>query len=300
MSTEHTHTHDPSFAAVTTFALDTDIGTDVDDLLAIAMILGSDEVRVPLVTTVYGDSALRARIVDAAFAASGHPLPRIVAGRRETLSGRDVWWPGHEGETIPDLDTYSAGIDADAVVELSAASRIAAIAPLTNVALAVETPSSSISEVVLMGGEFVRGIVEHNIRCDIEAAQRVFRSGVPVTAVGLDQTERVRLNRDDLRAIGEAGPLGALVAKEMERFWTFAAQDYNVPHDPLAILVLIRPDLFDLQRGTITVEDDGRTLFSPAADGPHRIVADMDAEAAGREIRSRILAGARAGAPASA
>jgi len=294
MSTEHTDSRDAMRGVATTFALDTDIGTDVDDLLAVAMILGSGEAAVPLITTVYGDAALRARIAAAAFAAAGRPAPRIVAGRRETLSGREVWWPGHEGETIPDLDGYSAGAEGDAVAELAASPRIAAIAPLTNIALAVESEQSEISQIVLMGGEFVQGVVEHNIRCDVDAAQRVFRSGVPVIAVGLDQTERVRLNREDLQAIGVAGPLGALVAKEMARFWEFASQDYNVPHDPLAVLVLIRPDLFDLRRGTIAVDADGLTVFTASEDGPHRIVVDMDVEAAAHEIRSRILTGVAA------
>jgi len=43
--------------------LDTDIGSDVDDLLALAMILGSPQLDLQIVTTVYGDTAFRARIV---------------------------------------------------------------------------------------------------------------------------------------------------------------------------------------------------------------------------------------------
>ena len=42
--------------------LDTDIGTDVDDLLALALLVGSPEVQLIGVTTVYGDTALRARM----------------------------------------------------------------------------------------------------------------------------------------------------------------------------------------------------------------------------------------------
>ena len=41
--------------------LDTDIGTDVDDVLALAVLLGSPELRLAGVTTVYGDVLLRAR-----------------------------------------------------------------------------------------------------------------------------------------------------------------------------------------------------------------------------------------------
>ncbi len=43
--------------------LDTDIGTDVDDLIALSLILNSPELELIGVTTVYGDVALRARMV---------------------------------------------------------------------------------------------------------------------------------------------------------------------------------------------------------------------------------------------
>src|SRR4051794_4380612 len=41
--------------------LDTDIGSDVDDLLALALLVGAQEVQLIGVTTVYGDTVLRAR-----------------------------------------------------------------------------------------------------------------------------------------------------------------------------------------------------------------------------------------------
>jgi purine nucleosidase len=151
-----------------------------------------------------------------------------------------------------------------------------------------------------MGGEFQRGIVEHNIRCDISAADVLFSSGVPVLAVGLEQTERVRLGHEELNRIEATGPLGAFVGTEMKRFWDFADQDYNVPHDPIAVLTLARPDLFEIVSGIVTVESDGSeegmTRFTRDASGPHSIVTDMDVDAVAHEITKRILAAAAIGA----
>jgi purine nucleosidase len=291
---EATLLSDPATLPTTSFALDTDIGTDVDDLLALALILGSDDAEVPLVTTVYGDVELRARIASKAYASAGRPAPRIVPGLAETLSGRDVWWPGHEGSTIADLDLHVFTAGGDAVRELAATDRIVAIGPLTNVAAAVHEPGPRIAEIMLMGGEFTRGIVEHNIRCDVTAAQRTFGSTATVTVIGLEQTERVRLEHADLDLIASAGALGELLAAEMQRFWEFAAQDYNVPHDPLAVLAVLRPELFAFETGTIAVADDGVTSFTPSTDGRHRIVTDMDVPAVASQIRQRILAGAAA------
>lgn len=280
----------------TAFTLDTDIGTDVDDLLAIAMILGSSELDLEAVCTVYGDVHLRAQIVAAVFATVGRPAPPIALGERETRSGREVWWPGHEGETIADLTAHTYAADRDGVAELAAAATIAAIGPLTDIAAAVETDGHGIRRIVMMGGEFTAGVVEHNIRCDVAAADAVFRSGVPTLAVGLEQTERIRLTHAELDRIADAGPLGAMIGAEMRRFWSFAEQDYNVPHDPIAVLTLARPDLFEVAHGEITVQADGadagRTRFTPGA-GPHSIVVDMDEDAVAAEILGRILRAAQ-------
>lgn len=280
-----------------TFVLDTDIGTDVDDLLALSMILGSPSLIVAAITTVYGDVALRARIVAKAYSVAGIAAPPIAPGLAQTLSGREVWWPGHEGSTIADLDAQTYASPETALELLAGSATIAAIGPLTNIAAAVAQPGHRIEQVLIMGGEFDRGIVEHNIRCDITAADELFRSGVPVLAVGLEQTERVRLGRAELDRIGVAGPLGEMVSAEMRRFWDFASQDYNVPHDPIAVLTLARPDLFEVARGIVTVHAEGVTTFTPDVDGPHSIVVDTDVDAVAAEIIERILAAAAVGAP---
>ena len=281
------------------FALDTDIGTDVDDLLALSMIFGSPELHVTGVTTVYGDVELRARIVAATYRAAGLTPPPIAAGHAETQSGRPVWWPGHEGSTIADLDHHEFESAVSAIDLLAASSTLVAIGPLTDAAAATTQAGHRVTQVVIMGGDFRRDIVEHNIKCDIAAARSLFGSGVPVLAVGLEQTERVRLGSDELARIGAAGPLGAMVAAEMARFWAFAEQDYNVPHDPIAVLTLARPDLFEIAVGTVTVTPEGRTLFRHDSDGIHSIVTDMDVDAVAAEINDRILTAADSSASAS-
>lgn len=284
--------HTPVDSIREEFVLDTDIGTDVDDLLALSMVFGSPELAIRAITTVYGDVALRARIVAKTYSAAARPQPPIAPGLAETLSGREVWWPGHEGATIADLDAQTYRSDSSAIELLAASPTVVAIGPLTNIAAAMRHPECVTGRVVLMGGEFAGGTIEHNIRCDIDAARALFGSGVPVVAVGLEQTGRVRLGHDELARIEAAGALGELVGNEMKRFWEFAEQDYNVPHDPIAVLTLARPDLFEFTSGTVTVADDGVTTFRAHPDGLHTIVIDMDTDAVASEITRRILAAA--------
>lgn len=82
--------------------LDTDIGSDVDDALALGVLLGSPEVSLRGATTVYGDTLLRARLARRLASLAGHDLT-VVPGAAETLSGREVWWAGHEGDAFDDL-----------------------------------------------------------------------------------------------------------------------------------------------------------------------------------------------------
>lgn len=266
--------------------LDTDIGSDIDDLLALAVIFGSPELEVSAVTTVYGDVALRARIVAKAFASARLRTPPIAAGLGQTRSGRSAWWAGHEGSTIDDLDEQEFAAEKSAIDAVAAAHLVVAIGPLTNVAAALEEPDQQIEQIVMMGGAF-DGRTEHNIRSDVDSAAVVFESGVEIAAVGIEMTERVRFTERELS--GLMGDLGCLITTEVQRYWAFAGQTWNNPHDPIAILMMAAPDLFDFDRGHIRVGGtDFVTHFEPDPVGPHRIVRDLDVEGVRRELVTRI------------
>src|SRR5215208_43536 len=85
--------------------LDTDIGTDVDDCLAIALILGSPELTLEGVTCVYGDVAIRGRMVRKLLTLRDIPDIPIRLGASQPLIGlRTVYWAGHEGKGLIDGD----------------------------------------------------------------------------------------------------------------------------------------------------------------------------------------------------
>ncbi len=81
--------------------LDTDIGTDVDDAMAVALAALSPEIKVEGITTVYGDVDLRARMVVKILKLLGKEEIPVMAGIREVLlKNREIWWLGHEGEGL--------------------------------------------------------------------------------------------------------------------------------------------------------------------------------------------------------
>jgi hypothetical protein len=145
-----------------------------------------------------------------------------------------------------------------------------------------------------MGGAFWMEQAEHNIKCDPEAADVVFRSGIPMTICGLDVTQRVWLREADIARIREeGGDIGRVLADQVRRWWAFIGANENNPHDPLAILTAIRPELFRFEPCEVRVEldgeDTGRTRLDRCGTGAMRIAAEVDAEAARQEIVRRLI-----------
>jgi purine nucleosidase len=150
-----------------------------------------------------------------------------------------------------------------------------------------------------MGGDFGRGgsigmaRAEHNLSSDVTAAAATFAAGVPITVVGLDQTTRVRVGGDMVAQLEASGPFGRLLAAEIQQYWTFTQESSNVPHDPIAVLLLTDPDLFSFTTGRIEVDADGHSTFRPGATGPHRVVTDLDQVRVAGLIASRLVAATR-------
>ncbi len=284
--------------------LDTDIGTDVDDCLALALILASPELRLEGVTCVYGDVSLRARMVLKLLRLRGRADVPVLTGADKPLLGlRPVYWAGHEGagllepgdEALAPAAGHAADFIIRTVMEHPARIHLIAIGPLTNVALALlREPrlAERVAGLTIMGGA-VRGTdslhlpyVEHNIRCDPEAAHVVLSSGAPATLVPLDVTTRVRIDPAGVARVRAGGtPFHAAVAEQIERYPRFRDRGFTFLHDPLAVAALVRPDLVRLEALHVDVERAGRhaagaTLArAPAGDAPAnaRVALGVDA-----------------------
>ncbi len=297
--------------------LDTDIGTDVDDCLALAVILGSPELHLEGVTCVYGDVALRARMVRTLLALRGHPAVPVLLGEREPLLGlRPIYWEGHEGQGLLDPDATDADAttgDENAVdyivrtvLDNPEQIHLLAIGPLTNVALALKRDprvARDLAGLTIMGGA-LRGpdslelpYVEHNLRCDPEAAHLVFTSGAPITLVPLDVTTRVRITPAHVaRIVAADTPYHAAIAEQVTRYPRFGRLGYTFLHDPLAAAIVIRPDLVTLHPVHLDVELTGRltagaTLMrAPTDDAPAnvRVALDVNVPAAEAFVIDRI------------
>jgi inosine-uridine nucleoside N-ribohydrolase len=260
---------------------DTDIGSDIDDALALALALQSPELDVRAVTTVSDDTVGRSRLAWKEMGlygrhdiplATGAPAPLVgpaltehVPPQFQVLTAQDVLPPAARRRA------------ADLIVDTLMASpqklTLVPVGPLTNIALALKMEpriKEKIERIVLMGGAFGLLRPEYNIRRDYIAASIVFGSGVPITAVGLDVTLRCKLEGADLERLRAAGnDASRFLVRLIELWQSGQAGQYPTLHDPLAMAVVFRAGLVETQSGRVEVETagavgNGLTLFTPA------------------------------------
>ncbi|WP_329421982.1 nucleoside hydrolase [Streptomyces sp. NBC_01268] len=138
-----------------------------------------------------------------------------------------------------------------------------ALALTRDILLAHPELAARIERIVLMGGSTGRGnttpAAEFNILCDPEAADLVFRSGIPLTMFGLNVTHQVRATPEVLsRLAGLGTPLGRLCVELLTYFAATYREVYGFDapplHDPLTVAHLIDPSLVSLVRAPVAVE----------------------------------------------
>lgn len=292
--------------------VDTDIGSDVDDALAVAYALRHPGFELVGVSTVFGDVALRSRIAEELLRVAGASHIPVVTGLGAPESpGREGVMFGHEGigivedpapvarvEADPDRDWRTAAL-ADAVARAEPDVMLA-IGPLTNlgalVAAGVRLPPLSImggklSDVMLPG--MIPEISEWNWFCDPVAVQQVVGAANEVVprVVPAEITFRTRLDEGDVERLADGDPLARLLSV-LCGHWLTAQRDLlgsKKPgialHDPLAAAILVQPDLCRFEKRRIAIDDNGATT---PADGPDNVHAAVDVEA--QAVRDHLMA----------
>ncbi|MET8508831.1 nucleoside hydrolase [Streptomyces sp. NPDC004787] len=262
--------------------LDCDPGHD--DAFTIMLAAAHPAVDLLAITTVAGNqtlekTTLNARRVCSAAGIRGVPIaagrdrplhgPRRIAEDIHGASGLDG--PGFaEGEPDVPLDPRDAlALVRDTLLAHPEPVTLVPTGPLTNIAvllLAHPELAARIARIVLMGGSTGRGnttpAAEFNILCDPEAADIVFRSGLPVTMFGLNATHQARATPEVVARIAALGtPLSRLCVELLTYFASTYREvfGFDAPplHDPLTVAHLIDPSLARLTRAAVAVELTG-------------------------------------------
>jgi inosine-uridine nucleoside N-ribohydrolase len=286
--------------------LDTDLGSDTDDLCALAMLLGWPDVELTGVTTVNDPGGIRAGYVAYALELAGRGDIPVAAGAEGSLGGFMVplafpdYWPVPI-ERRPSPPGAALRVIADSV---DAGAQVVAIGPYTNLAMFESWCPGALGDAgtVVMGGHVPPapdGLPpwgmrdDFNVQQDAVAARIVLGRCAP-TVVPVPTCLRTTLRRRDLPRLRAAGPLGSLLADQGERHATDNGRTelpaaypslpddlLNFHYDPLACAVAAGWPGVEVSELGVSLSFEDRLLRMQLDEraSPMRIVTDVDGDA---------------------
>ena len=270
--------------------IDTDIGDDIDDAFAVAVALRSPELQILGISTTFGDTETRARLLDRFLAETGYQNIPVATGTptqvNSVFTQRRYAEGGHSARTSHPKD---ADFILDQIRRYPGQITLVAIGPLVNIGELIDKDASTFSRlrrVVLMGGSIERRYgdlgyskprgpePEWNIRNDIPSARKLFASGVPILMFPLDSTQLKldEVKRDILFRVGS--PLTDALTVLYHQ-WGYVTPTL---FDAMPVAFLVKPELCPVKPLRIRVDDQGFTRSEPGVPNA-QVCLDSDPEA---------------------
>jgi purine nucleosidase len=275
--------------AKTKIIIDTDIGDDVDDAFALGLARNSPEVEIVGITTAWGDTKLRARLVDRLLAETNHSGIPVAEGL--PTQTKSPFTQARWAEAGPPVKPHPAAVAflLQKIGQNPGEITLVGIGPLTNVGAAIDGDPATfkkLKRVVIMGGSIRKHYddlgyapdrgpeAEYNIYCDVAAAQKLFTSGVPLDVMPLDSTQ---LKLDETKRallFGQSTPLTDALTLLYHQW----GQQTPTLFDAMAVAYAIEPKLCPTQPFHIVVDAKGMTLAdtSAPANANACLVSDSD------------------------
>ncbi len=262
--------------------IDTDIGGDIDDAFAVGLALRSPEFQILGISSAWGDTQLRARLLSRFLKENGRGDIPIAMGIAKHPPGKlDVLTQALYAQGGPADQSYPNAVDfiLEQIKLRPGEITLIAIGPETNLGAAIDRDAATfrkLKRVVLMGGSVYRGYgqfnygkthgpdPEWNILCDIQAAQKVFGSGVPLYVMPLDSTQ-IKLQELERAEIFKAGtPLtDALLVLYTQ--WARGTSQTPTLFDAVAVAYAIHPELCPATPMRLRVDDQAYTRVEEGA-----------------------------------
>jgi inosine-uridine nucleoside N-ribohydrolase len=261
----------PASAAREKVILDTDIGDDIDDAFALALILSSPEFELLGVTTAWGNTQLRARLVERLLCETGMEKIPVFAGiSTQTNTPLDAAAWAKEFPQPPQPYPRALDFVLGQIRRYPNQITLFAIAPLTNVGALIERDPEAfrkLKRVVMMGGSIRRGYgdlgythdhgpdPEYNIKSDVASAQKLLASGVPLFIMPLDSTQ-LKLDEVKRQLIFQ---LGTPLTDALTLLYHHWGQLTPTLFDPPAVAFAIKPEICPTQPMRIEIDEKGYT-----------------------------------------
>lgn len=270
--------------------LDTDIGGDIDDTWALAMMLNSPELDVRLVVTDTGDTTSRAKIVAKMLETAGRTDIPIGIGIHldDEVVRQAPWVEGYDLADYPGA-VHPDGVRTiiDTIVDSPEPITLVCIGPVPNIAAVLEREPRIGGRARFVGmhgclrksprqyGDGGGGIVaEYNVRAYPKACQKVFAAGWEMAITPLDTCGFVRLEGDKYRAVRECDDPLVRALMENYRIWleswrgewneVFESRSSTL-FDTVAVYLAFSRELLLMEELGVRVTDEGYTVIDENA-----------------------------------
>jgi len=270
----------PTSASQEKVIIDTDIGDDIDDAFAAVLALRSPELRVLGFTTTFGDTQLRAKLLDRLLIETGHADVPVAVG--SPTSKTQTFSQQRYALAHPDAKRHEDAVDfiLEQIRKSPDQITLVAIGPLMNVGALIDKDLPTfrrLKRVVIMGGSIDRGYgdleygpihaaePEWNILNDPGSAQKLLDSGVPLYLLPLDSTQ-LKLDEVKRSLLFKQGNAYTDALAVLYHQW---GQQTPTLYDPMTIAWLLRPSLCAMRPIRIRVDAKGSTRRELGAPNAH-------------------------------
>ncbi len=259
---------------------DCDLGSDIDDAYALALLLScQDELEILGLCMDHGNTPGRAKLATKMLYKTGLESIPVFVGRAtpgmvshetqiEGLSHQMMW--AMDFTTVKPQQKSAADFIIESLNKYPGEVILFTVGPVDNMADIMEKDPQALKnakQVISMFGSIETGYgggepsAEWNVRASVEAAQKFMSSGANILLAPLDCTDHVVLNDKMLNAISNRQtPLTDALAA------LFALWYYNAEYatqakmfDGVAIGMLLWPELFETKKAFVYVDDLGFT-----------------------------------------
>lgn len=267
-----------------------DCDPGVDDVIALALAFRSRKLNLLGITTINGNSTIENTTNNAARACRmmQRKIP-VYPGAAKPMCRAFLFDPAYCGmdglcdsELQPDravIQTQSAlAFFKKTLLQTTEPITIVSIASMTNLAQLLKTApevKGHIKEIVTIAGYYglnpAAGRAEWNILYDPEAAQIVFAAGVPVRALGLDVTSRLKCEYAEELLNESSGEFRNFLQHSLQFVNEKQMNPAGILVDAMAVAAVICPALATYRRGVVRVNpacsDSHLTEFSERKGG---------------------------------
>jgi purine nucleosidase len=280
---------------------DCDLGDDIDDAYALALLIASPELDILGIVMDYGNTPKRAQIACRMLYETGRENIPVVIGRKtvDNFSNQFYW-----GEGFSSVQPVKQGA-ADFIIEMLKKYPdeviLITVGPVPNMSDILDKEPDALKlakHIYAMFGSFYMGYgsspipsAEWNVVADVKASKKFVNSGAKITYAGLDITTYVKLKYELIELLGNRkSPLTDAVVG-LYSLWGLGHDTKPEPvlYDAVNVSMILWPELFKTRKAFVKVTDEGYTVIDESKEPNCEIGISVDTKEFFNKYMDRLM-----------